>query len=100
MPAPKTIDDKHTHVRVKVQDFLGSELSDEREISELEATTAFLEKTSKYTFKRYTESYLLDKDADTQLYEFTGVTNGNYRLTILVFSCYCVPLNVNQDPPF
>jgi hypothetical protein len=100
MPAPKTTDDKHTHVRVKVQDFLGSELSEENLVSMSKPDEALAKVKNDNKFKRYTERYIKDKDADTEFYEYSGVTNGNYRLTVYVFSCYCVPLNVNQAPPF
>lgn len=54
-----------------------------------------------YQFTEYNKSYAFYKDGATEYLRFEGTVAGlRLRLTIDVFTCYCEPLNENQEPPF
>lgn len=57
--------------------------------------------TKQFTFTEFNKSYALYKDGDTEYLRFEGSLMGEQiKLTLDVFSCYCEPLNENQEPPF
>ena len=57
--------------------------------------------TSTFQFTEYVKNYAYYKDGNTEYIRFEGtVADTGLQLTIDVFSCYCEPLNENQEPPF
>jgi len=54
-----------------------------------------------YQFVEYNKSYAFYKDGATEYIRLEGtLLEDHLKLTMDVFSCYCEPLNENQEPPF
>lgn len=57
--------------------------------------------TQLYQFTEYDKSYAFYEHGATEYVRFEGtVSQLNIKVTIDVFTCYCEPLNDNQEPPF
>ena len=57
--------------------------------------------TSVYQFTEFNKSYAFYEKEATEYLRFEGtVSQLQLQLTIDVFTCYCEPLNENQEPPF
>lgn len=91
---------KHTHVRTILKHANG------HAYNELIRTTnkrpdlemRYIERSQ--TWSSFNEEYTQDFDGNTEYYKFNGILSDGQRLTAKVFSCYCEPLNENQEPPF
>lgn len=55
---------------------------------------------SKFVFIEYDESYARDKEGNTEYVRFEATIQGDFQLQLDLFTCYCEPLNENQEPPF
>lgn len=95
---------KHGHWRMTVKDLVtGDEETTTKQLPRtsfsVEAATDDL--TKHYRFVEYEKSYAYYKDGDTEYVRFVGVVAElQLQLTIDVWTCYCVPLNENEEPPF
>lgn len=57
--------------------------------------------TKQFWFTEYSKSYAYYPEGDTEYIRFEASVFGEpIKLTLDVFSCYCEPLNENQEPPF
>jgi hypothetical protein len=94
----------HGHWRMTVKDLVsGEEETTSKKLPKdsfsIEAATDDL--TKHWRFVEYEKSYAYYKDGDTEYIRFVGtVAEIHLQLTIDVWTCYCEPLNENQDPPF
>ncbi len=95
----------HVHVHWFLKDNANGEVHDEKKYVVKLANTSIEAVTNeirdKFAFTEYQLHYAFYKDGATEYIRFEGtLVNGFLQLTIDVFSCYCVPLNENQEPPF
>lgn len=92
----------HTHIRTELKHSNGRLIEASKGISPASLSPVATLETFKaeFKFKRFTESYSNDLDGNTEYIVFRGYTTDDYLLTIHSFSCYCEPLNENQEPPF
>jgi hypothetical protein len=101
---PNTTVKPHVHARWSVKDNVNGELRDEQMLTgkgpfSIENILDGI--TKLYAFTEYDKSYAFYKDGNTEYLRFEGTTvEDNLKLTCDVFSCYCEPLNENQEPPF
>lgn len=57
--------------------------------------------TSEFQFTEYQKHYAFYKNEATEYVRFEATLLGEHlKLTSDIYTCYCEPLNVNQDPPF
>jgi hypothetical protein len=103
-----TLPKPHIHAHYFVRDNANGEVHDEKKyvvqpavmnpISVEEVTNQVRDQ---FAFTEYKLSYAFYKDGATEYIRFEGtLVGGLLKLTLDVFSCYCVPLNENQEPPF
>lgn len=95
----------HIHAHYFLRD--GKKVVDEKKYtfttleynSSVETITADIR--DEFAFTEYSQSYAFYKDGSTEYIRFEGtLTESGFQLTADVFSCYCVSLNEDQDPPF
>lgn len=101
-PVAKTIK-PHIHTRWSIKD--GSEIVAEDKATALKKDFSIeniLDGFKKlHAFTEYQQHYAFYKEGDTEYIRFEGtLLEDHLKLTIDVFSCYCVPLNEDQPPPF
>lgn len=92
----------HTHVRAGLAHMNGRPVqgSESKKQVSLTPSAALADVKKEFEFKRYAETYSRDTNGNTEYLILTGNTVDDLRLTIHSFSCYCEPLNENQEPPF
>lgn len=92
----------HTHIRTELKHMNGRVIDKNKHSTSYtpKATLDAFKEQGQFEFKRYAETYSRDFDGNTEYIIFTGTTKDDFRLTIHSFSCYCEPLNENQEPPF
>lgn len=98
----KTNFDKEPHVHVRVDApkvKFKNQLQVLEDVKPREVMKGWIER---FDWHYYTERYSHDLDGDTEYLKLQGkpIDDVDYLLTVHVFSCYCEPLNENQDPPF
>jgi len=95
---------KHGHWRMSMKDILtgDEELSSARlPMHSFSIENVTQELTRDHQFTEYEKHYAYYKDGDTEYVHFVGtVADLNLKLTIDVWTCYCEPLNENDEPPF
>lgn len=95
---------KHGHWRMTTEDLVtGDKETTQKKLprTSFSIETATDDLTKHYQFVEYEKHYAYYIDGDTEYIRFVGtVAELQLRLTIDVWSCYCEPLNENQEPPF
>lgn len=90
----------HTHLRAKSQYSNGHTLLETSNVVDYTPSAAIESFKADYPLIKYTQSYSKDVNGNTEYIVLTGTNPDGFRLTIHSFSCYCEPLNENQQPPF
>lgn len=91
---------KHTHVRTILKHANGHPYNELNRSTNQHPSIALRHIIMAHTWSSYLQEYSNDSDGDTIYYKFNGIMVDGLRLTAHVFSCYCEPLNENQEPPF
>lgn len=95
---------KHTHMHVFLRD--GKKVVHERKVTDyFKSPNHYLESFIKglhIDFLEYQKHYASYEEGDTEYLRFEGTINdsNHFALTVDSWSCYCEPLNENQEPPF
>lgn len=96
----------HVHVIRKMKDLVtGHEDENHTTLSSRHRTfsieTTLDDMIRSFQFTEYVKNYSFYKDGATEYIRFEGTLLGyQLKLTMDVFTCYCQPLNENQEPPF
>lgn len=95
----------HIHYVMLITDTILNETEEKRKTLRKSSTMSIESITTSLTdifrFTEYNKSYSYYKDGNTEYVRFEGsLMDQKLKLTLDVFTCYCEPLNENQEPPF
>lgn len=93
----------HVHARWEIKDLKFNEKVNNHKTYSMGSFSieSVLEKfKSDWTFVEYNQNYACYKNDGTEYIRFEATLADGYTVTADVFSCYCEPLNEDQDPPF
>lgn len=94
---------KHTHIHTFA--YQGKEVINEKKATDyFKSPNHIVEQFLKsfgMTFVEYQKHYARYPEGNTEYIRFEGtIEKDHFTLTVDAWSCYCEPLNENQEPPF
>lgn len=95
----------HVHYVIQVKDITTGQVDEKRNTIQYSESVSIEDclntVTEEFRFTEYVKHYAFYKNEATEYIRFEAtLLNENLKLTSDIFTCYCEPLNKDQEPPF